>query len=382
MTSKPARDDKVHTLPALLVIDDDADMHELLSDVFADEYDVHSTLNGEEILEHCDRIKPNVILLDILLEKESGLTICSHLRQNAKHQPMILFISGKNGLKQRLEAYNHGGDDFLPKPFQISELRAKVEILNTLAVKRDELKVNNEFATRTALNAMTEASQYGGVLRFFNNMYKASSIEKIRDEFFTLMNDLGLKTSIQFRTETTVEYNSSGQECSPIEQHIYENLHLQGRLIPFSNRLMVNGKFISFIVKNMPVDDEFATGRLNDILATTIEGLDSKAQELLRLNLLRQTAKEVAASSQRLSGIMGDHEGFIVGAMNHVISEINSSFHTLEMNEEQEVFFTGLAENIINSIETSFVRIGNEQNVLNCLWLSLSSVLGTESNDT
>lgn len=368
--------DSDKTKTSILVIDDDPDLCELVSDALSDHYSISICNNGEAALDFCSSIRPAIVVLDIHFRNANGFNICSAIHENISPAPMVLFISGENTVEQRLEAYNYGGDDFLAKPFQISELRAKIDSLKVFHDRQTELKNTSDYAAKTAMHAMTEASQYGGVLRFYNDMYRASSVEKIVELFFKLMGEFELKSSIQIRIDETCTLDFGGDECSPIEMQIYENLCDNGRLIAFSNRLMVNGMFVSFIVKNMPINNEVSNGRLKDILATLIEGLDSKIMDLQRLTLLRQTAREVASSSQRLSKVMKDHEGFIVGAMNHVISEINGSFDILNLNEEQEQFFTKLAETIINSVEDSFTSIGKEQDVLNCLWLSLSNVLG------
>lgn len=365
----------------VLVVDDDPDLCELMYDALSDTFDIRTCSNGEEVKHCCEEWQPSMVILDVFLNKTNALPICKEVIETVKNPPLFLVVSGQNTLEQRLEAYNNGGDDFLPKPFQLSELIAKVTTLCEFYSHRTELATTNEYATKTAMHAMAEASQYGGVLRFFNDMYKADNIEKITASFFRLMKDFGLKSSIQFRMHETTTFDHTGAECSPIEMQIYDNLYIEGRIIPFSNRLLVNGMFVSFIIKNMPVDDEVTYGRLKDILATLVEGLNSKINDLQRLNLLRQTAAEVAACSQRLSDVMKEHEGFIMSAMNHVISEINSSFNVLDLNEEQERFFTQLAENIINSVETSFVHIGNEQDVLNCLWRSLTIVLNQSTED-
>ncbi len=363
----------------VLIVDDDPDLCELMCDTLSDEYDIKICNQGTDVCPTCDEWKPSVVVLDVFLNSTSGLPLCKEVIEHDPNPPLFLVVSGKNTLEQRLEAYNYGGDDFLAKPFQIRELKAKVQALSAIHKRREELQSTNEYATKTAMHAMAEASQYGGVLRFFNDMYRADSVEKITKSFFHLMNEFGLKASIQFRMEETVTLDHSGGDCSPIEMQIYENLYIEGRIIPFSNRVLVNGLFVSFIVKNMPTDDEVTYGRLKDILATLVEGLNSKISDLQRLNLLRQTASEVAACSERLSKVTKDHEDFIMKAMNHVISEINCSFNVLELNENQEKFFTGLAENILNSVESSFVHIGNEQDVLNCLWRSLQVVLNQQA---
>ena len=82
--------------------------------------------------------------------------------------------------------------------------------------------------------------------------------------------------------------------------------------------------------------DLASTTNVRDILATLTEGLDAKLVDLQRLGLLKQTSNELASSSQRLANVVKDHEKNITSAMNHVVTEINSSFHILELTEKQE----------------------------------------------
>lgn len=361
----------------LLIVDDDPDMRELMSDALSESFEIKSTGEAGQAKVLSEEFRPAIVLLDVNLEEGNGLDLCSELSQNSSG-PFILLISGDHSLELRLEAYSKGGSDFLPKPFRIQELRAKVDALSTFYHKQQQLQQSSEFATKTAMSAMAEASQYGAVLRFFNDMYKADCVEQIKNGFFELMSHFALHSSIQFRTEETHSFDGVSQQCSPIELQIYDQLAQGDRLISFSTRLMVNGRFCSFIVKNMPVDDEVSDGRFRDILATLIEGLDAKVLELQRLGLLRQTSRELALSTERLQVVMKEHENFMTGAMNHVISEIHGSFHELDLTEDQETFFRSLAENMLNNMEKSFVHIGDERDVLDCLRLSLSTVLNDQ----
>jgi len=369
------------TQTRILVIDDDPDLCELICDALCEQYDIQTCSEAEACVALCRDYKPAIVLLDVNLRNANGLALCKEICEQGKTSPLVLFISGENTLERRIDTYEHGGADFLAKPFQLKELKAKIETLAQFHNRENELSQSNELATKTALNAMAEASQYGGVLRFFNEMYKADNTQKITASFFNLMDDFGLNTSIQFRIGDTETFDSNDKSCSPIELQIYDNLRDNGRMIAFSSRMMINGAYASFIVRNMPTDDEINNGRLRDILATLIEGIDSKLTDLQRLHLLRQTSTELSESSERLADVVRSHESFITGAMNHVIAEISGSFDTLELTEDQEKFFTRLTENILNSLETSLVPIGNEQDVLNCLRLSLTVVLGTTEND-
>lgn len=359
----------------IVIIDDDPDLCALIEDALSRDYQAQSATHIEEALPMVTDLHPAIVILDINLPNGNGLQLCEEINK-LNNAPLVLFISGDNSLDMRLDAYQHGGADFLPKPFRVQELRAKVETLTRLYQGSVQLKQSSEYATKTAMNAMAEASQYGEVLRFYNAMYKATTLDELKSSFFSLMQTFQLQSSIQFRVDEIVTCDYLGKECSPIEMQIYENLAEGDRIIPFSTRIMVNGTYASFIVKNMPIENEESNGRLRDILATLVEGLDAKLLDIQRLDLLRQTSRELALSSQRLTAVMQDHEEFITGAMNHVISSINASFDILELTEIQEEFFTKLTERVLNGMEDSFIHIGNETDVLNCIRRSLSAVLG------
>lgn len=359
----------------ILLVDDDKDLCELIAESLGGKFAIQTCHDGQAAKALTEELKPSIIILDINLPDESGVALCKSLHSKFGYSPLILLISGDGSLDQRLKAYESGSADFLAKPFSVQELLAKVDVLVALHSKNEQLEAKNSIATKTAMNAMVEASQYGEVLRFYNGMYRADSVEAVKSCFFTLMASFQLTCSVQFRVETTYTFDFDGGDCSPIESQIFESLCESDRLISFGSRMMVNGRFCSFIVKNMPIEDEVTNGRLRDILATLIEGLDAKLLDLQRLNLLRQTSRELAQSSQRLTQVMLKHENYFTNALNTVISEINASFHKLEMTEAQETFFTGLTENILHSMEESFIEVGNETDVLDCIRLSLSAVL-------
>ena len=343
-----------------------------------DQFDINLCSSTDQALEFCKQHPPQIIIIDVDDNENLGLGAVSALRETCPQSPSILCLANDPNLETRLSIYQSGGDDCIAKPFEIGELSARVERFDQYQRHQQALIADKQLATQAVVSAMTEASQYGGVLRFFNKMYNASDEESMSRYFFDLMEEFNLNASIQFRLTETKTFDYCQEEVREIEQQIYENLYEKGKLISFSSRLMVNGRWISFIVKNMPTD-EVSAGRYRDILSTVIDGLDAKAVDLQRLKLLRQTSMEVAASSQRLSDVLENQEKVLIGAMNHVISELTASFDILELNELQEEFFTGLTENILNRVEESFIHIGNEQEVLNCLWLSLHTVLGQGS---
>lgn len=71
----------------------------------------------------------DVIILDLMLPKMDGLTICKNLRSENIHTP-ILILTAKDSVDEKVEGLNAGADDYLPKPFSFTELLARIRALS------------------------------------------------------------------------------------------------------------------------------------------------------------------------------------------------------------------------------------------------------------
>lgn len=112
--------------PTILVIDDDhafsRSVYGLLNSM---DLDVHRAHSAQQALEMLEVIDPDLILLDMVLPDVSGLTLLRRLRASSEHhQRPVLMTSGFVMSGDRSEAISAGADDFLPKPFSVSELES------------------------------------------------------------------------------------------------------------------------------------------------------------------------------------------------------------------------------------------------------------------
>ncbi len=118
--------------PTILVVDDDhafsRSVYSLLNSMELRVHRAHSAQQALEILEYVD---PDLILLDMVLPDVSGLTLLRRLRASREHsQHPILMTSGFVMAGDRSQAIDAGADDFLPKPFSVTELeRAAAPLL-------------------------------------------------------------------------------------------------------------------------------------------------------------------------------------------------------------------------------------------------------------
>lgn len=125
----------------VLVIDDAAPARELLSTVLArDGYQVQGAPNGSGILELVRRYRPDVVLMDVLMPGGGGYEACAAIKAQADTRliPVVLII-GLDDSSSRVHGIEAGADDFLTKPFNLVELRARVRSLVRIKRYTDDL---------------------------------------------------------------------------------------------------------------------------------------------------------------------------------------------------------------------------------------------------
>jgi DNA-binding response OmpR family regulator len=110
----------------ILVIEDEPEMQLMLRDNLQCEgYDVVSAETGELGLEIGLDKRPNLILLDVILPQMSGYSVCQKLRSAGFTSPIVM-ITARGAEIDRITGLDFGADDYIAKPFSISELMARV----------------------------------------------------------------------------------------------------------------------------------------------------------------------------------------------------------------------------------------------------------------
>ena len=113
----------------LLLVEDDAALAELLSWNFKkEEYDVIHTPDGEEALLLVQEHRPDVILLDWMLESLSGIEVCRRLRRSSETANIpIIMLTARGEEEDKIRGLETGADDYITKPFSPRELIARVK---------------------------------------------------------------------------------------------------------------------------------------------------------------------------------------------------------------------------------------------------------------
>jgi DNA-binding response OmpR family regulator len=113
----------------ILVIEDDRSLREGLALNFKLKgFHVLTAADGEEGMQKAFDVRPDLIVLDIMLPGYSGLEILQELRE--KHQDVpVLILSARDTLDNKVEGLGLGADDYLTKPFELEELLARTEAM-------------------------------------------------------------------------------------------------------------------------------------------------------------------------------------------------------------------------------------------------------------
>jgi two-component system alkaline phosphatase synthesis response regulator PhoP len=129
----------------ILLVEDEEDLRTTLSDRLYDEgYVVHCAANGDEGFDQATCLPFDLILLDIMLPRRSGLDICRDIRKAGLATP-ILMLTARSETVDKVVGLKLGADDYLTKPFETVELLARIEALLRRMPARAARKETFEF---------------------------------------------------------------------------------------------------------------------------------------------------------------------------------------------------------------------------------------------
>jgi DNA-binding response OmpR family regulator len=115
----------------ILLVDDEKDLVWAVRHSLSDEgYEVLTAYDGVEALIAARRHHPDLVILDVVMPRLDGLQVCRRLRRDpALATVPILFLTVRSAIEDRIKGLDEGGDDYLVKPFDMGELKARIRAL-------------------------------------------------------------------------------------------------------------------------------------------------------------------------------------------------------------------------------------------------------------
>ena len=241
----------------ILCIDDEALIHELISDILTEDKDVKfiSAYDGSQGLDMFNQHHPDLVLLDVMMPGVSGYDICTKIRKhdNGKNVPVI-FISGNKSLDDIIKGYESGGTDYIVKPFMAPELLKKVHSHLKVYQHIKDSSQNLSAITKTVLDIQSTNAKLYAICRFQQESLFLSDVNKLCESFFRVVNSFGTKGTLWIKDEQYNQFVSDDGLDHPISQNILEHVNTK-RIFEFGHgRAIFNGKLASLLVNHVGDD--------------------------------------------------------------------------------------------------------------------------------
>lgn len=115
-------------LHKLLVVEDETNLRRIINEYFTHRnFDVDEARDGVEALERISKKQYDIIILDIMMPRLDGMSVCHEIRR--KYDVPIIFLTAVYDDESKLASYAAGADDYVTKPFSLSLLQAKAQVL-------------------------------------------------------------------------------------------------------------------------------------------------------------------------------------------------------------------------------------------------------------
>jgi DNA-binding response OmpR family regulator len=176
--------------PRVLVVHDERHIRELLEIGLGDEgYEVRSAPDGQIGLQLCREWNPDAIVLDVMLPKIDGIALLPMFRKLT--EAPILMLSAKGDVTDKVTGLSRGADDYVAKPFELAELRARLEtalrrprLAAPQVLRYSDLEVNLETrqVTRAAKNISLSAREYDLLVALLRNPNRVFTRDQLLDQ--------------------------------------------------------------------------------------------------------------------------------------------------------------------------------------------------------
>ncbi len=353
----------------ILSVDDEPTNQLVIDEILEDDYDVRLVYSGEECLESVKDFNPDLILLDINMPGIDGYETCERLKKDphSKLIPVII-LSALSTTEEKLKGYEVGAEDYIPKPFDHDELLQKIDKCLTenkqqthapeIIVdeeqarndKDDEELLNELQSSRAiAMDAMRYTSDLGAIVKFYEDSAQCKTFEELMKAVFLTSSSLGINVSMQIRNGCEVINQSSSGEMSAMEASVIDVSKDKGRFFDFKNRTIMNYKYTSILIKNMPVDDDKKYGIMKDILGALGNGAEERVRTIiLEKTMVLNREQVIGLIQETFKNINSQHnsrakEGIEI--LESMVLEVHEAIDSMDLLSYQEVKLEGVIEN-------------------------------------
>jgi adenylate cyclase len=291
----------------VLIVDDTPGNLRLLSSALTQQgYEVRNAINGSLALSGAKTIRPDLILLDIMMPGMDGYEVCRRLKEDPQSRDIpVIFISAIDGVMDKVKAFEVGGVDYVSKPFQIEEVLARIEHQLQISNLQSRLEEQN-------LRLQQDASNRQSLERYAQTLWDSS-----RDGLYRIAADGTLQAVNQAfadimgydRPQYLITKNTADFYVQPVRWHEFvAQIQQSGQVIDFEAEVRQrDGTVISITATAQALTDPMGQvmsyeGRIQEIVdkaaTTEREGSRRRIRQLLMSLFPKAIAKRFVHDSK------------------------------------------------------------------------------------
>ncbi len=364
----------------ILAIDDDKLSHKFIKRALEPAgHEVRSAFNGEEGLQAALDTPPQIILLDVEMPGMNGYDVCTQLRQHETTRDIpVIFLSSHSSLRERMQGYEVGADDYLVKPFEPENLVARVGVLERFRDQRSQLLQDYEAARETAMVALAGTSELAMAMQFLERSHALNDIGSLASALFEVTRNLQLNCCLYVNVDDQEHWFADGEGIRPLEQELVLMSDRGQRFVDFGARTIVNYQNLSLLVREMPLEDMTRYGRIKDLLPLLLSSVDTRVANLVAEEAMMKQSQELLAAFGRIrssfyhlaKGLIQNQE-YSNGLLRGMLQELNQDFLRMGLEEDQEAY---VLDRIDTAIEDAIEKIDASEALRNTLLVLLPSL--------
>ena len=352
----------------ILIVDDDPVVAGMLGvSLVAVGHEIIECNSGEEALawlaESGNKHLPDMVFLDIEMGMGlDGFETCRRLRAvDATRDLPVIFLSGHDGLDDRLCAYDAGGSDFMAKPFVPDEVLRKARLAIDHQRRQDTTAAEIKSSSEMAMNALTNLGDAEVTLKFSRGALGCRTLRAMAALTIGAMADFGLHCHVQLRTPSATLTLTPHGPASPLEESVIEKSKEMDRIFSFGTRLIINYDNVSLLITNMPVADQSLCGRIRDQASTMAEAaelavgnIDLRNEAVIRADELRSLANVSRQSVEELRHNYRELQVATRLELETMTHSIEGMYVHLGLSNHQEFTISDTVRNAVGQVLTLF----------------------------
>ena len=193
MMTETITETTIETRPTLLLVDDVVANIDMLISALGEDYSVRVATDGAQALDSVKKALPDLILLDVMMPGIDGFEVCRRLKDDPATQDIpIIFITALNETLYKIKGFSLGAVDYVSKPFQIEEVRARVNAHLELRRQKQEIQcmartLEEKVIARTEQLTAAISQLTAEIIERKKAVHVAEVAERIKIEFLANM---------------------------------------------------------------------------------------------------------------------------------------------------------------------------------------------------